>query len=137
MSVRELIRNQKYQIEIPLGYNGDKKFKNFETFYGGKKEAKIKIQIKEVSFMPKNNLNIQDFSEEYLTYQKGLISPKTYKTYDCRIELINKYIGYVKLRNVTAKILDKFYNYLRNEHISNRGTHYIPNIIQIYYVIIK
>ena len=42
MSVREIIRNQKYQIEIPLGYNGDKKIRHFETFYGGKKEAKLR-----------------------------------------------------------------------------------------------
>lgn len=142
MSVRELIRNQKYQIEIPLGYNGDKKFRHFETFYGGKKEAKLresklKIQMKEGSFVPKNNLNIQDFSEEYLAYQKGLLSPKTYTTYAGRIELINKHIGYVKLRNVTAKILDKFYNYLRNEHISSRGTPYSPTTIQSYYAIIN
>ena len=49
MSVRELVRNKKYQIEIPLSYNGNKKNRHFETFYGGKKdallrEAKLKMQ---------------------------------------------------------------------------------------------
>ena len=55
MSVRELVRNKKYQIEVPLGYNGDKKFRHFETFYGGKKdallrEAKLKMQLKDDGF---------------------------------------------------------------------------------------
>ena len=75
MSVRELVRNKKYQIEIPLSYNGNKKNRHFETFYGGKKdallrEAKLKMQLKDGSFVPKNNLTIQDLSEEYLNYKK-------------------------------------------------------------------
>ena len=111
MSVRELVRNKKYQIEIPLSYNGNKKNRHFETFYGGKKdallrEAKLKMQLKEGSFVPKNNLTIQDLSEEYLNYKKGILSPKTYYTYCQRMLLINEHIGYVKVRNITAKILD-------------------------------
>lgn len=142
MSVREIIRNKKYQIEIPLGYNGNKKIRHFETFYGGKKdaviqEAKLKIQLKEGSFIQKNNLTIQDLSKEYLNYQQNILSPKTFKTYSDRIKLINEHIGYVKLRNINAKILDKFYNYLRNEHITVKGTLYSPTTIQSYYAIIN
>lgn len=142
MSVREIIRNKKYQIEIPLGYNGTKKIRHFETFYGGKKdallrEAKLKIQLKEGSFVQKNNLTLQDLSEEYLNYQQNILSPKTFRTYSDRIELINGHIGYVKLRNINAKILDKFYNYLKNEHITVKGTPYSPTTIQSYYAIIN
>lgn len=142
MSVREIIRNKKYQIEIPLGYNGTKKIRHFETFYGGKKdallrEAKLKIQLKEGSFVQKNNLTLQDLSEEYLNYQQNILSPKTFRTYSDRIELINEHIGYVKLRNINAKILDKFYNYLRNEHITVKETPYSPTTIQSYYAIIN
>lgn len=142
MSVRELIRNQKYQIEIPLGYNGTKKIRHFETFLGGKKdallrEAKLKIQLKDGAFVRKNELTIQDLSEEYLDYQQGLLSPKTYHTYTDRIKVINSRIGYVKLKNINARILDKFYNYLRTEHISARGKHYSSSTIQSYYAIIN
>ena len=49
MSVRELVRNKKYQIELPLSYKGNNKKRHFETFFGGKKdallrEAKLKMQ---------------------------------------------------------------------------------------------
>ena len=64
------------------------------------------MQLKEGSFVPKNNLTIQDLSEEYLNYKKGILSPKTYRTYCQRMILINEHIGYVKVRNITAKILD-------------------------------
>lgn len=142
MSVRELVRNKKYQIEIPLSYNGNKKNRHFETFYGGKKdallrEAKLKMQLKEGSFVPKNNLTIQDLSEEYLNYKKGILSPKTYRTYCQRMILINEHIGYVKVRNITAKILDKFYTYLRTEHLSAKGTPYSPTTLQDYYALIN
>jgi len=142
MSVRELVRNKKYQIEVPLGYNGDKKFRHFETFYGGKKDAllresKIKMQLKEGSFVQKNNLTIQDLSEEYLNYKKGTLSPKTFATNSQRMVLINKHIGHVKVRDITAKILDKFYTYLRTEHLSAKGTPYSPTTIQNYYSLIN
>ena len=142
MSVRELVRNKKYQIEIPLSYNGNKKNRHFETFYGGKKdallrEAKLKMQLKEGSFVPKNNLTIQNLSEEYLNYKKGILSPKTYYTYCQRMILINEHIGYVKVRNITAKILDKFYTYLRTEHLSSKGTPYSPTTLQDYYALIN
>lgn len=142
MSVRELVRNKKYQIEIPLGYNGDKKIRHYETFHGGKKdallrEAKLKMQLKEGTFVPKNNLTIQDFSEEYLNFKKGTLSPKTFATNSQRMVLINKHIGHVKVRDITAKILDKFYSYLRNEHLSAKGTPYSPTTIQNYYSLIN
>ena len=51
--------------------------------------------------------------------------------------LINKHIGHVKVRDITAKILDKFYSYLRNEHLSTKGTPYSPTTIQNYYSLIN
>ena len=142
MSVREIIRNQKYQIEIPLGYNCNKRIRHFETFYGGKKDAviqesRLKIQLLEGSFIQKNNMTIKDLSSEYLKFQKEVLSPKTYETYRYRINLINENLGYVKLKNINAKILENFYNYLRSEYISTRGTKLSPTTIQSYYAIIN
>lgn len=142
MSVREIIRNQKYQIEIPVGYNRDRKFRHYETFYGGKKEAllreaKLKIQLKTGDFPEKNNLTIADLGEEYLIYQKPILSPKTYKTYSDRINIINEHIGFIKVKNLNAKVLDRFYNYLRNDHINKKGTRYSPSTVQAYYALIN
>lgn len=42
MSIREIEKNKRYQIEIPLGYRGDQKIRHYETFHGTKKEARMK-----------------------------------------------------------------------------------------------
>ena len=143
MSVREIKRNQVYQIEIPIAYRADgTRKRHFETFYGGKKdallrEAKLKIEFKTGNFPEKQNINLEMFSEEYLAYQKPILSPKTYKTYSDRVKIINEHIGYIKLKNLNAKILDKFYNYLRDKHINKRGKHYSSTTIQSYYLLIN
>lgn len=143
MSVREIKRNQVYQIEIPIAYraNGTRK-RHFETYYGGKKdallrEAKLKIEFKTGNFPEKQNINLEMFSGEYLAYQKPILSPKTFKTYSDRVKIINEHIGYIKLKNLNAKILDKFYSYLRDKHISKKGKPYSPTTIQGYYALIN
>lgn len=142
MSVRELIRNQKYQLEIPIGYNGNKRIRHYETFYGSKKdavirEARVKIQLKEGSYIQKTHLTIQDLSEEYLKYQKGILAPKTYLTYAYRMNVINEHLGHIKLQHLNVKILESFYNYLRSDYFSSKGEKLSPTTIQSYYAIIN
>lgn len=143
MSVRERKRNQIYQIEIPLAYRSDgSKKRHYETFYGGKKEAllreaKLKIEFKTGNFPEKQNITFEIFSDEYLAYQKPILSPKTFRTYCDRVKLINEHIGYMKLKNINTKILDKFYSYLRDKHISKKGKPYSPTTIQAYYALIN
>ncbi len=48
------------------------------------------------------------------------------------MKIINEHIGYVKVKNLNAKTLDKFYNYLRDEHINKKGEHYNPSTIQYF-----
>lgn len=48
------------------------------------------------------------------------------------MEIINEHIGYVKVKNLNAKTLDKFYNYLRDEHINKKGKHYSPSQFNIF-----
>lgn len=38
----ELKKNQKYKIEVVLGYNGKKRIRYLETFHGKKSEAKTR-----------------------------------------------------------------------------------------------
>ena len=142
MSVREIEKNRKYQIEIPLGYNGNRKIRHYETFYGGKKEAKIKefqlkIQLKEGSYIKKTNMTLKDLSEEYLRIQKEILSPKTYINYEYRMFFINEQLGHIKLKDLNSKILENFYNYLRKDFISAKGKKLSSTTIQHYYTIIN
>lgn len=122
MSIREIERNKKYQIEIVLGYNGETKIRHYETFYGKKSEAKLrefelKIQLRDGSTIQRDNITIRDLSKEYLKYQKDILSPKTYINYEYRLRLVMKKIGYVKLKELNVKILENFYHYLRHTYI--------------------
>ena len=142
MSIRELEKNKKYQIEIPIGYNGSKKIRHYETFYGGKKEAKIKeyqlkIQLKESTYIKKTNMTFEDLSREYLKIQKEILSPKTYINYEHRMITINKHLGYIKLKDLNTKVIENFYNYMRRDYVSARGGKLSPTTIQHYYNIIN
>ena len=37
MSVKEKVKNKKYEITVPIGYNGNKRINHYETFYGTKR----------------------------------------------------------------------------------------------------
>lgn len=142
MSVREIERNKKYQIEIVLGYNGKTKIRHYETFIGKKSEAKLreyelKTLLRDGSTFQKNNLTIKDLSLEYLKYQKDILSPKTYINYEYRLRLVMKKIGYVKLKELNIKILENFYHFLRHSYTSARGKPLSPTTIQNYYCIIN
>ena len=41
MAIKEKGKN-KYRIDIPIGYNGNKRIRYIETFYGTKKEAVLR-----------------------------------------------------------------------------------------------
>ena len=61
MAVKEIIRNKKYKIDVPLGYNGNKRIRHTETFYGGKKDAvirenELKLSIKNRTYINKNKM---------------------------------------------------------------------------------
>lgn len=142
MSIREIEKNKRYQIEIPLGYRGSQKVRHFETYYGTKKDAKIKeyqlkIQLKEGSYIRKSDMTFEDLSREYLKIQKGILSLKTYVNYEHRMITINEHLGYIKLKNLNAKILENFYDYLRKDYISIRGKHISSTTVQHYYMIIN
>ena len=47
MSIKEKVKNKKYEITVAIGYNGSKRINHYETFYGGKS---IIIKISYASF---------------------------------------------------------------------------------------
>ena len=119
MSIKEVEKNKKYRIEVVIGYNGNKKIRHYETFVGGKKEAllrenEIKLQIKNNTYIRKNNMTIKELIEEWLKFKKRSIGIKTYTEYERECKNIIASIGHIKLKNINAKILEDFYNELKN-----------------------
>lgn len=136
MSVKEKIKNKKYEITIAIGYKGNKRINHYETFYGGKKEAilrenEIKSQLKNNSFVAKNKITMQELLYEWLEYSKEIWSPKTYISNVHWCDVINKVIGHIKLQDINVKILEEFYNDIR------QNTSYSDKTIQHFYTIIN
>lgn len=142
MAVQELIKAKKYKLIITYGYVDGKRLRYFETFYGGKKEAElreaqIKLQLKEGSFVTKKDITIKDLSVEYLSKKKNILAPSTYVNYEYRINVINSKIGHIKLCNLNVKILESFYDYLYNDYKTNKGNSLSHTTIQHYYLLIN
>ena len=122
MSVKEIERNKKYRIEVVLGYNGNKKIRHTETFYGGKKEAilrenDIKIQKQNNTYVKKNNITMAELIEEWLKIKKDNIGIKTFVEYQRYCKNITECMGHIKIRNVNSKILDDFYKELKHYNL--------------------
>lgn len=142
MSVMELTKNKKYRIEIVLGYNGKKKIRHIETFYGKKSEAKarkfeLKKLLKNGSVFQKKHYTLKDLSDEYRDYKADLVEKKTFINYEYRLKLAMEKMGYVKLQELNVKILENFYHYLRHTYISARNKPLSPTTIKSYYDIIN
>lgn len=118
MAVQEIVKNKKYKIDIPIGYNGNKRIRHIETFYGGKKEAvlrenELKIQLKNNTYVKKNAMTMQELIDEWLKSKKGNIGIKTYQEYERYCKNIGHCIGHIKVKNLNVKILEDFYNELK------------------------
>ena len=136
MSIKEKVKNKKYEITIAIGYKGNKRINHYETFYGGKREAilrenEIKSQLKNNSFVAKNKITMQELLYEWLEYSKEIWSPKTYISNVHWCDVINKVIGHIKLQDINVKILEEFYNDIR------QNTSYSDKTIQHFYTIIN
>lgn len=119
MSVKEIERNKKYRIEVVIGYNGNKKIRHTETFYGGKKEAilrenELKIQLKNNTYVKRTNMTMLDLVNEWLESKKDNIGIKTFVEYQRYCKHITECIGHIKIKDINAKILEDFYNELRH-----------------------
>lgn len=136
MAIKELIKNKKYKIDIPIGYNGTKRIRHIETFYGGKKEAvlrenEIKLSIKNNTYINKNKITVEQLLNEWLEHSKMIWSPKTYVSNKHWVENINNSIGFIHLKDLNTKVLEDFYVRLRTT------THYSDKTIQHHYTIIS
>jgi len=136
MAVKELIKNKKYKIDIPIGYNGNKRIRHTETFHGGKKEAvlrenELKLSIKNNTYINKNKITMEQLLNEWLEYSKPIWSPKTYVSNRHWVDNINKSIGHIHIKDLNVKILEDFYNELRTT------TTYSDKTIQHHYTIIS
>lgn len=143
MAVQELIKNKKYKIDVPLGYNGKKRIRHIETFYGGKKEAvlrenELKMQLKNNTYVKKNNLTMKDLVEEWLQSKKGNLGIKTYKEYERYCNNIINCIGHIKVKDLNVKILEDFYNQLKLCKVKRKDTlGYSEKTIKHHYTLVS
>ena len=119
MSIREIIKNKKYKIELFIGRNGSKKIMHYEIVYGGKKEAELreselKLQMRNHTFVKNNKKTVKDLMNEYIELKSDMWSPKTYES---NLHWINdniiKSIGHIYLQYLNVKILESFYKELK------------------------
>ncbi len=140
MAIQELIKNQKYKLFVVLGYNGNKRIRHIETFYGGKKDAilrenEIKLQIQNNTYVKKNNLTMQELLYEWLEYKKNQIGIKTYTEYKRICNNILECIGHIKVKDVNVRILEEFYNELKTCHKGKNKTGYSEKTIKHHYTL--
>ena len=117
MSIKEIEKN-KYKIDVPIGYNGNKRIRHIETYIGTKKEAilrenEIKLQLKNNTYVRKNKITMTELVDEWLKYIKNNIGIKTYTEYNRNCNNIKQSIGHIKVKDINAKILEDFYNELK------------------------
>ena len=91
MSVMELTKNKKYKIEIVLDYNGKKRIRYLEIFYGKKIEAKTREfelgkLLKNGTIFQKKNYTFKDLAQEYYDYKIDIVEKKTSINYDYRLK---------------------------------------------------
>ena len=146
MAIQEIIKNKKYKIDVPIGYNGTKRIRHIETFYGGKKEAilrenEIKISKKNNTYINKTKLTFKDLIEKWLENQKNIWSPRTYRTNIGLSKTVIERIGHIHIQNINTEILEDFYNTLRKEtkkdKYNNSVIKYSENTIQHFYTFIN
>ena len=119
MSIKEKVKNKKYEITVAIGYNGAKRINHYETFYGGLKEARlreneIKLQLQNNTYVKRNNMTMSELLEEWLKSKKDSLGIKTFVEYQRYCKHIDECLGHLKIKDINAKILEDFYNELRN-----------------------
>lgn len=136
MSIKEIEKNKKYKITIFKGKIGNKQDFDYYTFYGTKRDAKLKeaeyyTQLKKNTYISNNNMNISTLCDEYLKYKKDKVSIKTYDRYECVCRIyIKECIGHIKLRNLSVKLLEDFYQDLKeNTTLSSASLKKIYQIV--------
>ena len=112
-----------WQIEIFLGLKSNgKKNCYYETYHGSKKgadarDAQLKAELKDGTFMINNGLTFERFSEKWMKeYARQTLAPKTVAEYERLLSIINPKIGHYKLMNIKPLVLVEFYNAIRNRH---------------------
>ena len=143
MAVQELIKAKKYKLIITYGYANGKRLRYFETFYGGKKEAvlrenEIKMQLQNNTYVKRNNFTMSELVEEWLNSKKDNIGIKTYVEYKRYCKHITDCIGHIKIKDINVKILEDFYNELKNYKGKREAINgYSEKTIKHHYTIIK
>ena len=141
MAVQEIIKNKKYRIYVVIGYNGNKRIRHTEIFCGGKKEAvlrenELKLQMKNNTYVRKNNMTMSELIDEWLKSKKGNIGIKTYQEYERYCNNIKASIGHIKVKDINVKILEDFYKELKTCKKGKNKQGYAEKTIKHHYTLI-
>lgn len=143
MSIKEVIKNEKYVIRVHCGYNGKKRIVYTQTFNGRKKEAERleeKLKEKYQGNILKDNMLFSTLIDEWLAYKKDKVTIKTYEAYKLySSKYIGNGLGHLKLKNITPVILNAFYKDIKdNTKLSEKTQKELYNIItNIFNIAIK
>ena len=151
MAIREIIKNKKYKIELFIGRNGSKKVMHYEIVNGGKKDAvlrenQIKLEIKNHTFVKRNDMTVNDLMNEYMEFNKDKWTPKYYEGNKWWLKNIDDSIGHIRLQDLNVKMLENFYSELRKatKEITDKETgkkrnvpRYSDRTIQEHYVLLN
>ena len=102
-----------------------------ETFHGLKSEAKIrenelKKKVKSGGTLIDKKITFEEFSNIWLEKHVQNLAPKTYYEHKRMLEVVNSYIGSIRLSDISAMTLTVFYNKLREKGKETKTNEFIP-----------
>lgn len=105
-------RNKYYARINYIDSNGD--YKQAQTkYFNSKKEAQIeeaKLLNSLAELKNKNTITFDEAFEEYCVYQKAKVKPQTYRKYNSLYAPIGKYLGKIKIEDLTTVQYQNFKN---------------------------
>ena len=110
MSIKEKAKNEKYEITVFLGRDGNKKRNYYETFHGGKREARLReSELKKLALngnlVENHNITMTELVDEWLESKRNNVGIKTFVEYTRYCNNIKKCMGHIKIKNINVKKL--------------------------------
>lgn len=120
-----------WRITVYNGKMNGKYQRVTETFKGLKSEAEIreselKNQIKNGTLITNKKATFKEFSDKWLEEYAKNLAPKTYYEHQRMLEVVNSYIGNIRLLDISAMTLTTLYNKMRKKGKITKENTYTP-----------
>lgn len=102
-----------------------------ETFKGLKSDAKareseLKKQVKHGGLIADKKITFKEFTDKWHEEYAENLAPKTCSEHKRMLEVVNSYIGNIRLIDISTMTLTVFYNKLRERGKETKGNDFIP-----------